>query len=186
MVERLLAAIAGDASQLLFTARPAGDPIAEAGQLVGDIAANFAEPHNADMEVGGGALGIELPGLGPLVGQRPVEMALKPQDAPQGIFEHAVAKIFIDHPAQRDLAGEQRGRQMIDPGGRGLDQLQPRRTGQQLRVREPAAGVLGVARRLVMGQKRRDVGKLLQGGADIAGEIRVVTIHHDSDIRHRR
>jgi hypothetical protein len=23
---------------------------------------------------------------------------------------------------------------MIDPGGRGLDQLQPRRTGQQLRV----------------------------------------------------
>ena len=113
------------------------------------------------MEVGGGALGIELPGLGLLVGQRPVEMALKPQDAPQGIFEHAVAKIFIDHPAQRDLAGE-------------------------LRVREPAAGVLGVARRLVMGQKRRDVGKLLQGGADIAGEIRVVTIHHDSDIRHRR
>lgn len=75
---------------------------------------------------------------------------------------------------------------MIDPGGRGLDQLQPRRTGQQLRVREPAAGVLGVARRLVMGQKRRDVGKLLQGGADIAGEIRVVTIHNDSDIRHRR
>lgn len=67
------------------------------------------------MEVGGGALGIELPCLGPLVGQRPVEMALKPQDAPQGIFEHAVAKIFIDHPAQRDLAGEQRGRQMIDP-----------------------------------------------------------------------
>ncbi len=37
-----------------------------------------------------------------------------------------------------------------------------------------------------MGQKRRDVGKLLQGGANIAGEIRVVTIHHDSDIRHRR
>ena len=66
------------------------------------------------MEVGGGALGIELPGLGPLVGQRPVEMALKPQDAPQGIFEHAVAKIFIDHPAQRDLAGEQRGRQFLE------------------------------------------------------------------------
>jgi hypothetical protein len=38
-------------------------------------------------------------------------MALKPQDAPQRVFEHAVAKIFIDHPAQRNsLANSAGGR----------------------------------------------------------------------------
>ena len=59
-----------------------------------------------------------------------------------------------------------------------------RHYGRLVRVTGLTLEVVGC--RLVMGQKRRDVGKLLQGGANIAGEIRVVTIHNDSDIRHRR
>ena len=55
--------------------------------------------------------------------QRPVKAALKPQHAPQRVFKHAVAKIIVNHPAERNIAGENAGREMIDAGGRCLDQL---------------------------------------------------------------
>ena len=146
--------VAAHAGKGFFATRPAGNPIPQRGQLRGDIAANFAEAHDANVIIGRRSLRIHLPDALALVGQRPVKATLKPQYAPQRVFKHTVTKIFIHHPAERNVAGENAGGQMVYAGRRGLDQLQLRRARQQLRVGKPAAGVLRLAGGGVLGQNR--------------------------------